>query len=275
MSPNPVKPPTEKSSEPVLPDRPLHKLPPRAHSRRSPGTSGAENAAFPDQLFDQPTSVFVYGPSRPLVNLTLYALATATNPDFQWVEFGSLAERRMPCDPIRLGWIPPERLWVVDHPAHLRPGPVPSPSALFGMIRPDEAEDELTYLNQFLSLPENFQKILSGAPSDGRPGVVTVTNAERAEGRFSSDVVPAILEVHRRSGYSVIVGYDETARLGRDVFDFVFRLQGEDRFARDWRENELVCEKGVTSGPLRDRAAIRLEQIPLISEVLSRARPLS
>jgi len=256
------------------PPSPLRRVPgrgsrPEAGDRPEPGS-----AVFPTQLFGTPNHVFVYGPSRPLVNLTIFALASNTNPEFHWVEIGSRNEPRMPCDPIRLGWIPPDRLWLVDVPEALRPSDPASRASLAGVIRPDEPVDSLRQFVEFLRLPDTSQRIIASQVPNGHPGVVVVTNAHRADSVFSADQVPSILEVHRNAGISVMVGYGAAPGPQRDLFDFVFRIQGEDKFAQDWKTNQLVCEKGISSGPLRDLRAIPLPQIPILADVVSRARPV-
>ena len=248
---------------------PLHKVPPRHPHLAAAGGSPNDSSEFPSHMFGQPSSVFVYGTSRPLVNLTLYALATHTNPEFQWVEIGALSEDRMPCDPVRLGWIPGSRLWVIDRPKELRPGADHLP--IHDLIRSDEPEEVLGHFSDFLRLPDTSQRILT-ATSPERPGVVAVTNAQRVQQSFPFEVVPSILNVHRRSGYSVIIGFGEHPGAGRDVFDFVFRLQGQDLEKKDWKGMELVCEKGIDSGPLKESRPVRLDQIPLIANVVSEAR---
>ena len=261
---------TPNSDRPAAVEAQLHRVPPR-QPWMSSGTGPAPHASeFPTRLFDRPSSVFVYGSSRPLVNLTLYALATHTNPEFQWVEIGSLSEDRMPCDPVRLGWIPRSRLWVIDRPGALRPYVENLP--IHDLIRSDEAPETLAHFAEFVRLPETSQRILTTGAS-GRPGVVAVSNAQRVEESFPTSMIPSILDVHRSAGYSVLVGYGEKPGAGRELFDFVFRLQGTDREKKDWKGIELVCEKGISIGPLKDRAPVRLEAIPLIANVVSEARP--
>jgi len=246
-----------------------HKVPPR---RRAPPTgSGADDAGpcFPDHLFSRPNSVFVYGAARSLVNLTVFALAEATNPTFQWVDIGVPEEERPALDPVDLGWVPNDRLWIVDRPDSLRPDDLAANVALFGLIRSDEPPSTLVQVSEFLRLPETSQRILASRVPDGHPGVVAVLNAHRVMAAFSPNRVPAILNVHLNAGFSVIVGYTESAGPGRRAFDFVFRLTGE--ASPDWRESTLVCEKGITSGPLRDARPVGLGEIPLLSSVLARA----
>jgi len=262
-------------AEPAAPSEPLHRMP----GRRPPVAPSADPAAgspvFPARLFDRPSGVFVYGTSRAIVNLTLFTFATHANPGFHWVEIGSKSEAHARSEPVRLGWIPPDRLWLVDPPEVLRPDTASARLPIFDMIRSDEPSDTIRHILDFLRLPDQSQRIIGSQLPNGRPGVVAVTNAHRAEGTIPPDDVPAILSVHRNAGFSVMVGYPDFAGPARDLFDFVFRIQGIDEQPADWKKVQLVCEKGITAGPLRDLRPLRLEEIPILAEVLSRARPSS
>lgn len=251
---------------------PLHRMPGREPTPSRHATWLDELPIFPAWLFRRPHTVLVYGPSRSLVNLTLFALASHANPEFHWVEIGGRPDERSPSDPIRLGWIPSDRLWFVRTPDSLRPNREAESLPLSQLISSEEPPESLDHFAEFLRLPELSQRIIAAQSPNGRPGVVAVTNVDRVEDAVSADRVPSILEVHRNSGFSVMVGAGDSAGPGRNVFDFVFRLQGKDEQAGDWKHHHLVCEKGISSGPLRNRLPVRLDQIPLLAEVLSKAR---
>jgi len=268
--------------DPDRPDRvhspPAQPLRAAAPSRRTPSprpppaggfTADGPTTLFPAELFARPNSVFIYGPSRPLVSLALFAFAEATTPDFQWLDIGVPGEERTAFDPVRLGWIPGKRLWKVDRPDALRPDHPSANLALFTLIRSDESPSALQHLSEFLRLPDTSQKILATRRNDGRPGAIAVTNAHRVMATFPSERIPPILAVHRDAGFSVFVGYSEVAGAGRSFFDFVFRLDCE--LIAEWRKGHLVCEKGIESGPLRDSRPVPLGEIPMLVEVLSRA----
>jgi hypothetical protein len=226
---------------------------------------------FPSRLFDQPNSVLVYGVCRPLVNLTLFALATTTNPDLEWVEIGRPQADGTLSDPVQLGWIPEDRLWRVSDLDALQPTPLSENLSLIGTIRSDEPPEILAQITEFLRLPDRSQRILATRPPEDRPGVVAVTDAYRVEGVISVDRVPSILTVHRNAGFSVFIGHAELAREGRGLFDYVFHVDGENEDASDWTKSELVCERGITSGPLRDARPVLLADIPIVAHVLFRA----
>lgn len=265
--------PGDPSNPPPPAQSRLRKVP--WHGTPETSTGGAEfgEPDFPARLFERPNHVLVYGPSRPLVNLTVFALAVSANPEFHWVEITTPNEPRMPCDPIQLGWIPESRLWLVDVPEVLRPNESAGSSSLVGLIHPDEPADSLRQLTEFLRLPEGSQKIIASQVPNGHPGVVVVTNVHRVGSIFSAKQVPSILAVHRNAGFSVMASCGVAPGPDRDLFDFVFRLQGEDNHPQDWKKSQLVCEKGISSGPLRNLRAVPLSQIPILAEVFSRACP--
>ncbi|MGA7476526.1 MAG: hypothetical protein WBW47_04825 [Thermoplasmata archaeon] len=261
------------SGEPAFPSGLPHKLPPRRRSTSSEPGPDRCSGVFPARLFDRPNSVLVYGPHRSLVNLTLFALATATNPEFEWVEIGEPKDDRPLFDPVQLGWIPEDRVWLVDHPDALRPDDLSANLSLSRTIRSDEPPEILAQITEFLRLPDRSQRILATRPPQGKPGVVAIANAHRVERNFAASRVPSILTVHRNAGFSVLVGYSEAPGTGRKLFDFVFHLDGADQNVADWRKNHLVCERGITSGPLRDSRPVLLDDVPILSGVLSRAMP--
>jgi hypothetical protein len=256
-------------AEPIGVSRPPRKLP--SHRPPTGGALAPDESAtlFPSELFDRANSVFIYGPSRPLVNLALYAFAQATTPDFQWLDIGVPGEERTAFDPVRLGWISGERLWKVERPDALRPNDLTANLPISSLIRSDEAPAALTHLSEFLRLPDTSQRILATRPNDGRPGALAVANAHRVMAAFSPERVAPILAVHRNAGFSVFVGYSEAAGPGRNFFDFVFRL--DCKHIAEWRKGHLVCEKGIDSGPLRDSRPVPLGAVPMLVDVLSRA----
>jgi hypothetical protein len=162
---------------------------------------------------------------------------------------------------------------MVDPPGSLRPEDASANIPLDGVIRADDSPESRRLLTEFLRLPDLSQRILASQVPDRRPGVVAVANAQRVEDSFSAERVEPILAVHRSAGFSVLVGYGSSPGSGRDLFDFVFRLQGTDVDTGDWKHHQLVCERGISTGPLRELRPLRLDQIPLLSDVVSKARP--
>lgn len=268
----PTRTPSAGPGDPAPSTGPLHRVPDRRYSDSPRPIMGP--AIFPRRLFERPSSVLVYGPSRPLVNLTLYALAHHTNPEFHWVEVGAIPQPPTVSEPVQLGWIPDSRLWLVDRSNTLRPNDAAAALPLGELISPDEPPESLRQFVDFLRLPDQAQRLIAAQTPNGSPGVVAVPDTDRLEGTFSASEVDSLLAVHREAGLSVMVGHRGSPGSGRDVFDFVFRLQGRDERPDGWKKNQLVCEKGITSGPLRDLQPIHLEYVPILFEVISKARPI-
>lgn len=251
---------------------PTHKVPPRRTPPPSEGTPGETLNLFPNRLFERPSTVLVHGPSRPAINLALFAFAEAITPEFQWVDIGVPGEEPGPSDPGRMGWIPEDRWWRVDRPEELRPNELTANLALFGLIRMDEPPSNIAQLTEFLRLPETSQRVLATRPRDGHPGVLAVTNAHRVMALYPADRVGSILAVHQNSGFSVLVGFAEVAGPGQQLFDYVFQL--DCKSPAEWRTGHLVCTKGISSGPLRDARPVPIEDIPLLANVYSRVANL-
>lgn len=258
---------------PHTPSPPLHRLPGRESNLAADGPDPRDTSALPVGLFRAPHSVLVFGPSRRLVRLTLFSLASATNPDLHWVEFSPPTTDRTPCDPVRLGWIPADRLWLIDPPESLQTSDPNLEDALSKLISDDEPSDSRDRLAGFLRLPDVSQQIIASQVVDGHPGVVVVTEVHRASRAFTPNHVPWILSLHRDFGLSVMIGHNRPPGPGRDFFDFVFRVQGDGDRLEDWMRCQLICEKGIRSGPLRERRPVPLGEIPLIHDILARACP--
>jgi len=264
--PPPDSPPGPLPSTPIPSDPALS-----SHLARPGRAERPLDPALPAVLRARAVSAFVYGPSRTMVGLTLYAFARATNPEFLWVEVRVPGEAPERSDPVALGWVPEGRLVSLDRRETLRSDRAASVAAIASLLHTEEPDDSFDRVAEFLRLPDPSQRILARPPSDGTPGVVAVTNAHRLMAAYCSNRVPAILSAHLSAGYSVFVGWAETAGEGRQQFDYVFRLDGES--ARDWRESTITCEKGDDTGILRVGHSVRLPRLTFLERVFEEAIP--
>lgn len=215
-------------------------------------------------------SVLVHGPSRPLVGLTLYALASATNPDFVWVDVRVSGEEPHHLDPVTLGWVRPDQVVPLDRLDANRASLALSSATIASFLHPEEPAT-FEPIAEFLRLPEPSQRVLTDSPRAGRPGLVAVSNAQRLAAAYDPTRAGPILTTHRRAGYSVFVGYADAPGPHRTLFDLVFRLDAESPQA--WREATLTCEKGELTGPLRVGRSVRLPKLPFLDGVLSKVLP--
>jgi hypothetical protein len=241
--------------------------PPTRHGREG----APYDPSLPAELRARPVSAFLYGSSRPLVNLTLYALAHAANPDFLWVDIRVPGEELHRTDPVALGWVPKGRIVALDRRETLKSDLAANPEAISTMIRPEESEPGFAPIAEFLRLPDPSQQILSRPPPDGVPGVVAVTNAHRLMAAYASARVPPILSAHLSAGYSIFVGWAEAPGPGRMAFDYVFRIDGES--PREWRDSTITCEKGDPAGTLRVGHSVRLSRLSFLEKVFESALP--
>src|SRR5208282_2537111 len=174
---------------------------PAAPTAGAPGL-GTGSSRHPAET---PTSAIVYGTSRPLVNLLLYALAEEANASFHWLDIRPSGEAPPELDPARLGWIDERRVWTVDPLDALAPDNARANAALFELVREDEPPATLARLSDFLRLPERLQQILAEMASTGRPGVLAVANVHRTGKSFPDSTLVPILEAIAWAGYSLFV----------------------------------------------------------------------
>ncbi len=235
-------------------------------SRESPATERAVRSEW--QL--HPTSLFLYGESRPLVNLALFALAHAANPELLWVDVRVPGEERGVADPMSRGWVRPGRGIAIERLSELHPRPAVDGARLAELLRDEADRDRVA---RFLELPNVTQELLTRTPDPGRPGVVAVTNAHRLMAAYADQPLAPILDAHRSAGYSLFVGYADVPGPGRFGFDYSLRLDGEG--LGSWHSAVLECERGAGSGPFAEGARTRLDRLPYLATTFRAALRVS
>jgi hypothetical protein len=232
---------------------------------------------LPEELTDRPASLFVHGPSPPVVNLTVFAFAQTANPSFVWVNIRVPGEPPDGGDPALLGWIPAERLKTFETAEAIRPGAGVSPAAIAKLIAPDESPSDLDRLRAFLCLPDFAQGLLAVRPGGGRPGLIAVPNVHPLADAISPAQVEAIVSTHLSAGYSLFAGYPERfagrrqpANSGRNAFDYVFWFEGTS--ISDWAESRLVCEKAPPGSAFHAGVEYPVVEVPFLSETFRQAQ---
>jgi hypothetical protein len=263
-------PPTGQGLPPSLPGQAAPPEPRAAERSVNPAHPPPLDPTLPVELRARPLSAFVHGSSRPLVGLTLYALARATNPDFLWVDVRIPGEEPHRLDPVRLGWVPEDRVLALDRLEVARAQAKVSPAGVSSLIGQEEPA-VLDSVTEFLRMPDPAQRLLAAPPSAQGPGLIAVSNAHRLMAAVDPIRTIPILAAYRSSGYSLFVGFAEATEGSRLLFDYVFRLDGES--PRDWRDATLTCEKGDGSGTLRVGHSVRLTRLPFLETVLTKALP--
>ncbi len=250
---------------------------PAGERKRGPsrGRDGVGGPSWPvgqnPPLAQPPISVFVYGPSSPLVNLVLFALAEEANASFHWLDIRKSGDQPPQYDPARLGWIDERRSWTADPFDAFAMENARANAALFELVRADEPSATLVRLTEFLRLPDTMQKILSEAPVAGKPGVLAVANAQRTATAFPSATLSPILDAMAWAGYSLFVGFAGAPPSARRNFSYVLRIDGES--PERWRESTLTLEGDLPMGAIAARESRPLSTLPFAARVLRRAIP--
>lgn len=224
----------------------------------------AESGCLIPEVCRRPTSVFLHGINRPLLNWVMYAILHRSDPRFIWTDVRFEHEALDPQDPLSTRVVPPEQLSVVA-PGVLRrtagPGQ-PRPS----LIHPGEHPDEVRRLVEFLTLPEHTQRLISHVDGQDRVPVLGLSNAHRLAAIFPTEVVAPTLRGILGAGVSLVMTWADSVPGGSSAFDFVLGVEGSEPLA--WREAVLRCTLGISEGLVRAGRFYRLGDLAPITEEL-------
>jgi len=220
----------------------------------------------PEPLFSKSTSVILIGDDRPFLNWVAFALASATDPGFLWVDARPSGEVLSERDPINQNVIAASRFAAV-RPSALAPDHARANIAVSAVVRDDEPPESLQLLMDFLRLPERTQARLSEIVATGPPRVVVLSNAHRLIGYYTVESVGPLMKAILSTGIVVLMTYADAPTDGRFGFTIVLHLEGRDPNA--WRQASLRVEKGLATGIFRQGATHRLSEIEPIAKVLS------
>jgi len=230
--------------------------------------SGADPDKVASPLFRQPTSVFLAGASRPLLNWVAFALASGTSGGFLWTDVRLGGEVLDPLDPLARGLIPPDRFNSVDA-EELKRDDFAGNLAVGGLVRSDEASDFARKFADFLRLPPHTRGLISKLPREGSPAVLVLSNAHRLVALYPTETVGPVIRSIVAAGASLLLTFADAPPDGRQAFDQVFHLEGNGPAM--WRDAVLRIEKGSSSGPLRNGAVVPLKTLPEVASVLGRS----
>ncbi len=214
-----------------------------------------------------PTTVFVGGECRPVVNGVAFALAELLDLTPFWLDVRDPAVPSDGPDPGTTGWIPPDRLFVSEGGKGLEASVLASSDALWTLVRADEPESVLTLLTDFLRLPEVIQEIVGTATSNGGPKAVVAANSDRFAHLFPRTAagLQRFLQTLEASSLSIIAAHTGRTGPGRFGFRTVFRVDVES--SEKWMEGTITCEQGIDHGPFAVGRSNRLSDVPSIARV--------
>ncbi len=215
------------------------------------------------------SATLVYGSSRPLVNLVLFALAEGSNPRFQWLDIRSESEAPGEWDPVRMGWLKERRVWTVDPREGLSPDNPRANAAMFHLVRTDEPPLLLARLAEFLRLPTAFQEVLAAMPAASEANLLAVANADRITGSIPDPGLGSILSAFSWVRCSLFVGY-VGARSRTDLaFGRVVRVEGTS--PAQWRDARVDFEKGSAEGGPSSAHGVSPADVPILERAFRRA----
>jgi hypothetical protein len=216
------------------------------------------------ELGQRPISAFFYGASRPLLNWVLYATLIRSDPDFFWTDVRLPEEVLDPLDPLARHVVPDRQSSVVP-PEGLPRSTTPS-AALSHMIRPDEPAESMQRIVSFLQLPTHTQDVISRAASSHRTPVLGLSNAHRIAAHYPGDAPARTVKAILSAGASLVLTWADAKPTTASAFDFVLGLDGLS--PTHWKEAVLRCERGNSSGPVREGRRHALGELPAVAEVL-------
>ncbi len=224
----------------------------------SSGTTGSRLAS----LAGRPAAVLVTGESRPVLNRVLFAMALANDPAFAWVDLRPRAERLDSDSPTELGWIPAERLFVIQESEDARPQDAVGNLALASLVRADDPKNSLSRLADLVRLPAVAQEAIGSLR--GRTGrrVIAFPNGDYVRRYYGPDppTIRPFLETFLADETSPFFASVSTPAEARQAFDFVFEVRAESR-AR-WRTGTLHCEKVPRWARFHAGENVPLREIP-------------
>jgi len=217
----------------------------------------------------RPTTALVYGASRPLVSLLLYAMAEDANPRFHWLDIRRESEPAAKWDPANLGWLKDRHSWVADPSEGLSPDNARANAAIFHVIRSDEPPAVLSRLTDFLRLPPTIQEILGAMPSDGGSSLLAVANVDRISGSIPEPALAPILAAFDWLGCSLFVGFVGARAPAAAQFGRVVRIDGT--WPGRWEDATVHFERGEAFGASQPAHGVSLTELPFLERTLRRA----
>lgn len=252
--------------------RPNYHVPSGPHkvSIRGSRRSAARDRTFlvPQFRENRPTTVFVSGPSRSVVNGVAFAFAEMHDLTPFWLDARSGKAPSDGPDPVSLGWIPSGRLFISESGHGLELGSPADVRTLWTIVRSDEPASVLSQLTDFLRLPELIQEIVSAAAPTGGPKALVAANSERISHLFPQTAgdLRRFLATLTASSLSIVAAHTGPPGPARFAFETVFRVEVKNPAA--WQKGTILCEQNTLAGPFSVGRSDRLSDIPGIARVL-------
>lgn len=209
-------------------------------------------------------AIIVTGETRGLVNRVAFSMARSLDPAPFWLE---IVEHGEDPEPLRMGWVPTERLYVTERPEDLEPARAVGNLALWGVVRSDEPATLLAQLTDFVRLPPLVQEVLGRTTADSRLRAVAVGNADRIGPLFAQhpEEVAWLVDYLRTSSLCLILASTGYIGPSRTAFDCEFRVIGDS--LERWKEATITCDRSRVAGTFSIGRPFPIRAIPGIDSL--------
>jgi len=212
-------------------------------------------------------SAYLWGSSRPAVNLVLYAMAGRIDPEFAWLQ---VSDRGTPDSVDRLlmnGWRRPRLERVAMRAEEFLPRPEVTPSFLHRLFKDDGGEGEVEWLRQFVTLPPLVQTTVSRHVPRRGTKVLAIPNADRLADLYAGRPfeLETLLRVLEETSVSLLVGRSNGPGPLRQLFHYVVELRVPD--LESWPEGLLIVEQAPSESSEFVGQAFSLGQLPWAEEL--------
>ena len=230
------------------------------------------DSVFPDG-FSKPTAVFISGVNRSLLKWFAFAALAPFASRVYWTDVRLPGEVLDPNDPMKLGLIPEESIYVLS-PRELQPddrGAAQAEAAAATMIHAEENTHSIEGLVEFLRMPPHAQTLISRTGRPETPSILVTANAQRLATVFSADRVAPLMRAMLEAGTCQIALWAEAPTTYTSMFDVMLHLEGSN--VADWRNATISCERGIATGPLASGQSSRLGEIDPVARILEKSIP--
>ena len=189
-------------------------------------------------------SVYLWGSSRPVVNLVLYAMAGRIDPEFAWLQVSDRGNLDAVDRLLMQGWKRPRLDRVALRAAELLPRPEVDPSFMRRLFDDEPGEDgEVERLREFVSLPAAVQQVVSRHVPRRGTKVLAIPNADRLADLYAGRPfeLEMLLRVLEETSVSLLTGRSNGPGPLRQLFQYVMELRVPD--LASWPEGLLLIEQ--------------------------------
>ena len=217
------------------------------------------------ELTQRPTSVFLHGSNRALLNWVMYALLDRSDPNFRWTDVHLRGRATGPTRPSRAPRHPRESAEPCRTRRVSNAARTPPLRYRRWFIRRSLAESIRRAL-AFLRLPSHTQDLISRTSPGGSPAQVGMSNGHRLLAAFPAATVQPTIRAILDSGVTFVMTWADAVPSTSKAFDFVLGVEGAG--PADWNNAVLNCGIGNSVGPVRAGKRLRLGELGPIANVL-------